>query len=222
MPDQPATAFRAVLFDLDGTLLDTLEDIGRSANESLQALGYPPHPIDAYRQFIGDGIGNLFARALPAGVRGDGIVDRCVDGFRETYGRGWNVATRPYDGIPEVLDALSARALGLAVLSNKPDAFTRQCVDEYLSKWPFRFVFGDRAGVPRKPDPAGALEIASGLGVPPAAVLYVGDSSVDMATATRAGMFPVGVAWGFRSAEELRAHGAARVIEQPLELLGLL
>ena len=146
---------RAVLFDLDGTLLDTLEDIARSANEVLQGLGLPPHPIDAYRRFIGDGVGNLFQRAFPTGVEDAGLVERCVEGFRETYGRGWNVASRPYDGIPELLDGIVSRGLGMAVLSNKPDVFTRQCVDEYLARWPFRAVFGDREGVPRKPDPGG-------------------------------------------------------------------
>jgi phosphoglycolate phosphatase len=213
---------RAVLFDLDGTLLDTLEDIARSANEALGGLNYPGHPLDAYRSFIGDGIGTLFRRALPPDGRDDATVDRCVEGFRETYGRGWNVATRAYPGIAELLDALSARALGLAVLSNKPDAFTRQCVDHYLARWPFSFVFGDRAGVPRKPDPAGALDIAARLGVPPGAVLYVGDSSVDMETARRSGMVPIGAAWGFRAPDELRAHGARAVIDHPLELLDFL
>ena len=91
------------------------------------------------------------------GSRTPDLVDRCVEGFRETYGRGWNVASRPYPGIPELLDGLVSRGLGMAVLSNKPDAFTRQCVDEYLARWPFRAVFGDREGVPRKPDPGGAL-----------------------------------------------------------------
>ena len=150
------------------------------------------------------------------------LVARCVEGFRGTYGRGWNVETRPYDGIPELLDALVSRSLGLAVLSNKPDAFTRQCVDAYLPSWPFRAVFGDREGVPRKPDPAGALEAAGRLGVPPAAIVYVGDSSVDMTTARRAGMIPVGAAWGFRTEDELAPSGARKVIAHPLELLEFL
>ena len=175
-----------MLFDLDGTLLDTLEDIARSANEVLQGLGLPPHPIDAYRRFIGDGVGNLFQRAFPAGVEDAGLVERCVEGFRETYGRGWNVASRPYPGIPELLDGLVSRGLGMAVLSNKPDAFTRQCVEEYLARWPFRAVFGDRAGVPRKPDPGVALNAAERLGAAPAEIAYLGDSSVDMITARRA------------------------------------
>ena len=144
---------RAVIFDLDGTLLDTLEDIGRSANQVLDGLGFPAHPLDSYRQFIGEGIGTLFMRALPEGQsqRDSGLVARCVEGFQQTYGRGWNIATRPYPGIPELLDELTARSLGLAILSNKPDAFVQQCAREYLARWPFRSVHGDRAGVPASP-----------------------------------------------------------------------
>ena len=111
---------RAVLFDLDGTLLDTLEDVGRSANETLEELGFPPHPIESYRQFIGDGLPMLFRRALPVSVDAAAVIDQCVGGFRKSYGRGWNMATRPYPGIPELLDGLVTRSLGIAVLSNKP------------------------------------------------------------------------------------------------------
>jgi phosphoglycolate phosphatase len=213
-----------VLFDLDGTLLDTLEDIARSANEVLAELGFSEHPAESYRQFIGEGVATLFERALPAGAEGDdpGLVARCVEGFRVTYGRGWNISTRPYPGIAELLDGLASRSLGLAVLSNKPDEFTRQCVDEYLARWSFQAVFGGREDVPRKPDPAGALQIADRLGVPPAAIVYLGDSSVDMAAARRAGMIPIGAAWGFRSVDELRSSGAAEVIAHPLDLLDLL
>jgi phosphoglycolate phosphatase len=217
-----STTVRAVLFDLDGTLLDTLEDIARSANEVLVGLDLPPHPIDAYRTFIGDGVGNLFQRAFPAGVGDAGLVERCVERFREVYGRGWNVASRPYPGIPELLDGLVARGLGMAVLSNKPDPFTRRCVEEYLARWPFRAVLGDRAGVPRKPDPGGALDVAGRLGVAPGQVVYLGDSSVDMTTARRAGMIPIGAAWGFRSVEELRKSGATEVIAHPVDLLDLI
>lgn len=215
---------RAVIFDLDGTLLDTLEDIGRSANQVLEAFGFASHPIDAYRQFIGEGVGTLFARALPEGTAGHdpGLVDRCKAGFSQVYGASWNVATRPYPGIPELLDELVGRSLGLAVLSNKPDAFVRQCVDEYLACWPFCSVHGDRDGVPRKPDPTGALHAAGGLGVSPEAILYLGDSSIDMITAVRAGMVAVGAGWGFRTADELSSTGAVQVISHPLDLIELL
>lgn len=224
LPEPSAAHIRAVLFDLDGTLLDTLADIARSANEVLEEQGFPAHPLDAYRQFIGDGVGNLFRRAFPEGAPRDDpdLVARCVEGFRETYGRGWNVATRPFPGIPELLDGLVTRSLGMAVLSNKPHTFAVQCVNELLPRWPFRVVLGDREGFARKPDPGGALRIATQLDVAPEQMVYLGDSSIDMTTAHRAGMIPIGVAWGFRSVDELQASGAVRIITHPLELLRFL
>jgi phosphoglycolate phosphatase len=216
------TRFRAVLFDLDGTLLDTLADIAHSANAVLSGLGVPTHPDDDYRRFIGDGVATLFLRALPPEAAEPDVVERCIAAFRDEYGRSWNVRTRPYDGVPELLDALTARGLLLSMLSNKPDEFTRRCAEEYLSRWPFRVVLGQRAGVPRKPDPAGAVEVAGRLRVDASEVVYVGDSSVDMETARRAGMPAVGVAWGFRPVEELWASGAQAVIEHPSELLGVI
>jgi len=214
--------FSAVLFDLDGTLLDTLADIAHSANRVLAGLGYPTHDIDAYRQFVGEGLFVLFRKALPAEVDPDEVMSRCAKGFRVSYGREWNVRTRPYDGILELLDALTARQVEMAVLSNKPDAFTKRCVREYLSEYQFRLVLGQRDGIPRKPDPAGALEIVDAVGVPADEFLYLGDSAIDMNTAAAAGMHAVGALWGFRSLEELQQSGAQAVIHRPSELLDLL
>lgn len=214
---------QAVLFDLDGTLLDTLADIAAAANAALVAEGMPAHPDAAYRRFIGDGVAMLVRRALPEGVEHDDArVDRCVRLFHETYATSWNVSTRPYDGIPALLDALAARGLPLAILSNKPDEFTRLCADAQLGRWAWAAVVGQREGVPRKPDPTSALAIAAGLGLGPADVVYVGDSGVDMRTATAAGMRAVGVSWGFRSVEELREIGASAIIDHPAQLLDLL
>ena len=214
--------FQATIFDLDGTLLDTLADIAHSANRVLQSHGYPAHPVDAYRQFVGEGIVMLFRRTLPAGERDSGVVARCVEGFRDDYGRNWNVDTRPYDGIPQLLDALAARSVKMAVLSNKPDWHTRCCADEYLSDWRFEAVLGQREGVPPKPDPAAAREIAELLGVPAERILYLGDTATDMQTARSAGMRAVGAAWGFRPVEELRFGGAEIVIQRPMDLVGLI
>lgn len=214
---------RAVLFDLDGTLLDTLDDIGHSANQALREGGFPAHPIDAYREFIGDGVAVLFQRALPPASADDpGIVAKCVAAFARIYDAGWDVASRPYPGIADLLDALSGRAIPIAVLSNKPDVFTRKCVGRFLSAWRFASVIGQREGVARKPDPAGAFETAAAMGVDPADVLYLGDTSVDMTTAVRAGMLAVGAAWGFRSVDELKAHGAAVIVSHPMEVHDLL
>ncbi|QEH38608.1 Phosphoglycolate phosphatase [Aquisphaera giovannonii] len=219
---EPRDAALAVLFDLDGTLLDTLEDLGRSVNEVLEGHGFPPHPMDAYRRFIGDGVAMLVERALPAeAVRADpSLVPRCVEGFREAYGRGWDVASGPYPGIPELLDALVARGIPMAVLSNKPHPFTRRCVEELLPRWRFAAVLGDRPGFARKPDPGEALRIAADLGVEPGRVAYLGDSSIDMETARGAGMIALGAGWGFRGASELLAHGAVAALSRPIELLG--
>jgi phosphoglycolate phosphatase len=215
-------AFRAILFDLDGTLLDTLADIVDAANAALALEGLPIHPEAAYRRFIGDGVATLFRRAVPSSLASDTLVDRCMKNFQLTYGERWNVRTKPYVGIPDLLDSLTARAVLLAVLSNKPDDFTRLYGEGYLASWPFRAIIGQREGVPRKPDPAAALEIADRLEVEPAACLFVGDSVVDMKTARNAGMFPVGVTWGFQDEAALREAGAGAIIDRPFQLLEVL
>jgi phosphoglycolate phosphatase len=214
--------YKAILFDLDGTLLDTLEDLGNSVNGVLAARDFPTHTLDEYRYFVGDGTAMLITRALPQGKRNDETIRACLEELREEYGRNWKVNTRPYEGIPEMLDALTEHGLKMAVLSNKLHEFTRLCVADLLSNWTFDVVFGQRDEVCRKPDPAGALEVAEHLSLPPADFLYLGDTAVDMKTATAAGMFPVGVLWGFRPAEELKEGGAQALIERPLEILNLL
>ena len=213
---------QAVLFDLDGTLLDTLEDLGNAMNRVLAKAGFWTHPLDTYRDFIGQGFVWLVTQALPPSERNDSTIHHCIEALREEYGRMWNVRTRTYDGVGEMLDALADRGVRMAVLSNKPDDFTKRCVAELLSGWTFDLVLGQRDGVPPKPDPAGALEVARELSLPPAAFLYLGDSAIDMKTAVAAGMFPVGVLWGFRPVEELEKGGAQALIREPMEILGLL
>jgi phosphoglycolate phosphatase len=213
---------KAVLFDLDGTLLNTLEDIANSANSALIRHGLPANEVDAYRYFIGDGVTMLISRALPAEKRDSDIIAKCVKAFREDYSRNWNVKTSPYDGVPELLDALAAKHIKMAILSNKPHDFTKRCVSELLPNHNFEMILGQRNAIPMKPDPAGALQIADRLGIMPSQFLYLGDSAIDMETAIRAGMFPVGALWGFRPLEELQEHGAQAVIERPMDLLGLL
>jgi len=214
--------YEAVLFDLDGTLLDTLEDLADSTNAALAALGYPPHPLDAYRTLVGDGIHNLARRALPEGRRDEETVLRCVDAIRAEYARRWDARTRPYPGVPELLDALSGRGVRMAILSNKPDGATRRVVERLLPGWDFALVLGAREGVPLKPDPAAALEVAARLGLRPEEMLYLGDTNTDMQTARAAGMRAVGALWGFRDAEELRQAGAQELICRPEELLRFL
>ena len=214
--------FRAVLFDLDGTLLDTIEDLANCMNSVLGRQGFPGHDTESYKRFVGDGVEILAQRALPQGRRDAATVVVSVAALRDEYAKRWSERTRPYEGIPELLDGLVARGIRMAVLSNKPDDFTIMMVSELLPRWQFEAVLGARAGAAKKPDPAGALEIASLLGMPPREFLYLGDTNTDMRTATAAGMYPVGALWGFRSAEELHGSGARVLIEKPMDLLGLL
>jgi len=216
--------FQAVLFDLDGTLLDTLEDLAASMNAVLARLGLPQHGVAAYKYYVGDGVAQLVRRTLPEQRRGeDALVTQCALQLRAEYSQRWRDKTRPYNGIPELLDALTgAKALKLAVLSNKPDEMTKLTVRELLPRWRFDAVRGERPGTPRKPDPAAALEVAAQLGLPPGAFLYLGDTNTDMQTALAAGMYPLGALWGFRPAEELAASGAKALIAQPMELLKFL
>lgn len=214
--------FDAVLFDLDGTLLDTLEDIADAVNRVLARHHYPIHPLDAYRYFVGEGARVLVWRVLPKDARSEETVDALYAEFREEYAQNWNAKTRPYDGIPEMLDGLVERGLKVAVLSNKPDDFTRKCVNELLPKWTFDAILGHHDAIPPKPDPTGARQIADDLRASPERILYLGDSSIDMETALAAGMWPVGVLWGFRSREELEESGARAVIEAPRDVFDLL
>ncbi len=219
---ESAVRFDAVLFDLDGTLLDTLDDIADASNAVLVRHGFPAHPVSSYRYFVGEGARSLIVRTLPESARGDETVRRLYEEFRAEYAKNWNAKTRPYRGVPELLDALVERGVKIAVLSNKPDDFTQRCVGELLGAWAFDAVLGLHDGVPAKPDPTGAIGLARTLRVSPARILYVGDSSIDMETALAAGMYPVGALWGFRPREELESSGARAVIDKPQELLALL
>ena len=214
--------FKAVLFDLDGTLLDTLDDLADSMNASLRCFGFPPNPVDTYRFLVGDGLMNLVARALPADHRDEATVDAVASTQWEEYTRNWANKTHPYEGIPELLDALQERGIAVCILSNKPDDFTQMIVRKFLSKWKFAVVRGQNKDTPIKPNPLAANQIALKLGIRNSAFLYLGDSNTDMKTANAAGMFPVGVLWGFRPRDELMAAGAKAVIERPGDLLKLL
>ena len=210
--------YRAIIFDLDGTLLNTLDDLGNAMNRTLEHEGFPTHPIDAYRYFVGNGARTLVTRTLPEAHRDQETIDRCFARFRADYERHWNVNTRPYDGILDMLNVLTARGIPLTVLSNKPDADAKRCVAELLPEGAFEIVLGQRAGIPHKPDPAGARDIATKLHLSPAEILYVGDTSIDMETALAAHMFPVGVLWGFRSRQELEDSGAQALLTHPLDI----
>lgn len=214
--------FKAILFDLDGTLLNTLEDLGTAANHALEKNGFPTHTINDYRFFVGDGIATLMKRALPEDKRSEDVIRLCIQAYREEYSRNWKVKTKPYDGITEMLDALTSRRLKMAVLSNKPDEFTKQCVNEFFSRWTFDAVLGQNSSLPPKPDPAGAMVVSLSLNVPPPHFIYLGDTATDMKTATASGMFPAGATWGFRSEQELQENGARALLKAPMEVVSLL
>jgi len=214
--------YKAVVFDLDGTLLDTLDDLAASMNAALGRFGLETHPADDYRYFVGDGLDNLVRRVAPA-ARDDGeLAEKLLDAMRDEYSRRWADKTQPYAGVAKMLDGLTDRGLAITVLSNKPDDFTGLCVRRLLGDWRFEIVQGVSDDVPAKPDPAGAIMISERLGIAPGEFLYLGDTDTDMKTANAAGMYAVGATWGFRTPEELRDNGAKALIDHPTGLLELL
>ena len=214
-----AKQFEAVIFDLDGTLLDTLADLAAAANRMLDSNGYPTHPIDAFRHFVGDGAKMLVHRILPQAVRSKETEKRCLISFLDDYRQHWHDRTCPYPGIVDMLDALTTRHIRLAVLSNKPHDMTVHCIEHFFSQWAFDSILGQRPDVPKKPDPAGAMETARCMDLPPSTYIFVGDTSIDMKTARAAGMFAMGVRWGFRPADELQSGGAHILIDRPLDMI---
>lgn len=214
--------YEAVLFDLDGTLLDSLKDLADSMNSALKSMGFPIHAVEKYKYFVGDGMYKLILRTIPQDIRDESIIKECLAKMNYEYGKRWADTTRPYDGISELLDRLDGMSIKKAVLSNKPHDFTKLIVDKLLSKWRFDVVLGQREGIPKKPDPAAALEIADKLDIPPKKFLYLGDTNTDMKTANAAGMYAVGVLWGFREADELTENGARVLIKSPMDLLDIL
>lgn len=210
--------FDAVMFDLDGTLLDTLADIAAAGNHVLSHFGRLPIPVERYRYLAGQGAPYLVEHAL-----GDGLQPRVGEGldlFKAYQLKHGLDQTEPYPGIPELLDELAKRNLRMAVLSNKPHAATQVAVRSKLSRWAFDAVVGHRPEVaPLKPDPTAAVEICIEMSIPPERWLYVGDTAVDMQTAAYAGMFGIGVLWGFREEAELREAGAKAIVREPMEVL---
>jgi phosphoglycolate phosphatase len=214
--------YKAAIFDLDGTLLDTLDDIADSMNAALKRMGFATHETPAFRYLTGDGIRSMAERSLPVLERNETTIEACIRGFRSEYEDRWAAKTRPYLGIPDLLDELARRGITLSILSNKLDKFTNLVASHFLARWHFSFIIGSRPGLPQKPDPSGALFIARELAIPPARFIYLGDTGVDMRTAISARMFPIGALWGFRDEKELLENGARAVIRVPGELLQFL
>ena len=212
--------FKATLFDLDGTLLNTLDDLADTANAALRQLRHPEHPVDSYRYFVGDGLRTLVERIMPGDCR-EKQVSECERLFKEVYAIHWADKTCPYPGIMAMLSGLRGMGMMLAILSNKPDDFTRMCVKRFFPADTFSSVAGQRAGIAKKPDPAGALITAEKLGIECNDILYVGDTATDMQTGKRAGMRTAGVLWGFREIAELEKNGADFIVSHPREIVKL-
>ena len=212
---------KAFIFDLDGTLIDSLADIAEAVNRMLVERGYPRAPLTAFPRYIGDGVRPLVERALPPEALGKVDIDACVADYQRHYNDTWKDATVPYTGMHETLADLRARGMRLAVLSNKPDHFTKLCCSHFFPDAGFEIVLGARSNVPRKPHPQGAFDICETLGVTPADCAYVGDSGIDMELAVNAGMLPIGVRWGFRGEAELKEKGARQIVAHPDDLLCL-
>ncbi len=211
--------FNGVIFDLDGTLVDSLEDIGDSMNNILRKYGFPTHGLTEYKAFVGRGMRNLVVRSLPEDARDEARIALCRDSLLKEYGMNCLKKTRPYEGITDLIDGLDRRRIKRAVFSNKIDHLTKRIVGELFPGRPFPVVIGAGAGMPEKPDPTGVLSVARQLGIEPERLIYVGDSDVDMETARNAGMHPAGALWGFRTKEELVTHGAESLLEHPIDLL---
>lgn len=214
---------RAIIFDLDGTLLDTLFDIAAAVNAALDAIGVPTHPVDAYAGMVGYGLEETVRRALPPDVAEDpATVERCVTTMRAAYLAKPVKQTSAYPGVSRMLSDICAQHIPIAVLSNKAHELVDTIVATVLPDVRFHDVRGQRPEVPPKPDPTSALATAAILGRNPSEIAFVGDSEVDMQTARNAGMIAVGVGWGFRTIDELRRAGAQEMLMHPSEIVRIL
>jgi phosphoglycolate phosphatase len=212
-------SYKGVIFDLDGTLADTLEDIAGSMNRVLETHGFPIRPVIDYKLLVGRGLDNLVTQALPAEERQPEMIRTCLAEMISDYTINCLVKTHLYDGISELLHELTKRSIRIAVFSNKAEPLTNKIVKFLMAGVPFVSVVGAKPEFPKKPNPQGALIISREMGLPPSEIIYVGDSDVDMITATKAGMLATGVSWGFRSVEELKSNGAGIIINTPSDLL---
>ena len=209
---------KGIIFDLDGTLIDTIEDIAGAANLMFARNGLPEHDLEYYLRYIGNGAVRLIELALGKPVPNEQLMVY-VKEFKEIYADNLHNQSSVYRGIPELLDELVSRGIRISVLSNKPHHLTKDVCDFYLSGWPFDPVLGQREEVPRKPDPAAAIEIAEGWGIPPENILFVGDSDNDIFTAQAAGMEPVGVSWGYGRLVNEPVQGMGELIGDPSQLM---
>lgn len=213
---------KLVIFDLDGTLLNTIADLARCTNYALQQTGFSQHRIEEYRFFVGNGINKLFERALPEGQKTEENILKVRKEFLPYYDMHNTDCTTPYPGMPQLLAMLQEKGCLLAVASNKYQKATEKLIGHYFPDIRFIAVFGQREGVPVKPHPAVVEEILNIAGARKEDTLYIGDSGVDMQTASNSGVTSVGVTWGFRSKAELEENGASYIIDKAEDLNALI
>ena len=213
--------FKGVIFDLDGTLLDTLADLSSSVNRALATFGYPQFSYAEYKQKIGRGFRNLLEVSMPKEHRTDEKISAALQRFLEIYDQNYMNETVPYEGIPEVINLLADKGVKMGVNSNKRTDYTNNLIRKFFPDIGFVGVFGERAGVPKKPHPQSALEILELMGFAPNEVIYIGDSGTDIRTGKNAGMATAGVLWGFRTLDELKDNGADYILRTPREIISL-
>ena len=212
--------YKTVIFDLDGTLLDTLEDLCDSTNFALASFGYPERTLEEVRSFVGNGIGKLIERALPRGLE-NADYNAVLERFKAHYGENCNNKTKAYEGIYELLNALKSNDIGIAVVSNKVDSAVRELCERYFGGF-FTIAIGEKENIRRKPAPDSVFAAMEKLGAVPASTVYVGDSEVDVQTAKNVGVDLIAVSWGFREREELRKLGDFPIAKTATELLNFL
>lgn len=213
---------KLAIFDLDGTLLNTIEDLGRASNYALEKNGYPTHAIASYPYFVGNGVRRLLTRVLPEDAKTDEIVERLLMDFKAYYDKHNTDFTKPYDGIAGLLEQLTARNVAVAVASNKYQEATTQLITHFFSTIDFVAIEGQKEDVPTKPDPSIVFEILGKAQVTKADTIYIGDSGVDMETARRACVESAGATWGFRPEKELIQYCADNIVHSPEEILELI
>lgn len=209
--------YKLAIFDLDGTLLNTIDDLAVAMNHALRLGGFPEHPVEAYCVFVGNGVRVLAERVLPPDSRSQEQVNGLIARFDAYYALHSQDCTRPYDGIPEALAALQAAGTQVAVLSNKVDGYVGQLVEQYFPGL-VDVAVGQREGVPLKPDPAAVHEILRQMDCEKEDCIYIGDTGTDMDTGRSAGLTTIGVTWGFRTRQELESHDANYIIDKVSQL----
>lgn len=213
--------FKGIIFDLDGTLVDSLHDISDAMNTVLESLNYPTHTYDTYQYFIGSGLRNLVSKALPSTNNSDEQIEICFESMINEYREICTLKTKPYEGIVELLENLTSQNIKMAVFSNKADELTKKIASEIFPNY-FDTAVGLSIEELKKPNPFEAVEISKNWNLKPEEILFVGDSDIDMQTAVNANMFPVGVSWGYRTEDELKTSGAKLVINNASELIEIL